>query len=139
MFNNYYDLHKWGNFCILHHIPILPQLFKVVKMALFPACDIPFSCEIGEGCKFPHRAIGVVIHEKVKIGTNCKIESSVVIGGRGKSGIPIIGDDVLIGTGACVLGGVKIGNRAVIAAGAVVINDVPDDAVVGGIPAKKLK
>lgn len=38
-----------------------------------------------------------------------------------------------------VYGGVKIGNRAVIAAGAVVINDVPDDAVVGGIPAKKLK
>ena len=52
---------------------------------------------------------------------------------------PTIGDNVFIGTNSCILGNVKIGNNVVIAAGAVVVHDVPDNVTVAGIPAKIIK
>lgn len=54
-------------------------------------------------------------------------------------GCPTIGDNVFIGTNSCILGNVKVGNNVVIAAGAVVVHDVPDNVTVAGVPAKIIK
>lgn len=110
-------------------------LLKIVKRFFFPACDIPFTARIGEGGTFPHRAIGVVIHGNAIIGKNVKIESNVTIGGARGKGVPTIGDNCLIGTGASVIGGVHVGNDVIIGAGAVVVKDIPEGKVVGGVPA----
>ena len=69
------------------------------------------------------------------IGKNCWINQQVTIGFKNAKS-PIIGDNVRISCGAKILGGIKIGNNAIIGANAVVIKDVPDNAIVGGVPAK---
>lgn len=82
-----------------------------------------------------------MVHEKAVIGRYCKIFQNVTIGQKHSKtqkndGVPVIGDYVQIGAGACLLGNIKIGNYAVIGANAVVIDDVPAYAVVVGIPGK---
>ncbi len=135
MLRNYYSLHKVGHACVKHHIPIIPVILKLIKIICFPACDIPFATVIGDDCSFPHRAIGVVIHSGVIIGAHTKIETNVTIGGIENKGIPRIGDNVLIGTGASVLGSVTVGDNAKVGAGAVVIYDVPSGCTAVGVPA----
>lgn len=101
---------------------------------------IPYTADIGERSNFGYGGIGVVIHDKAKIGKHCTIGQNVTIGGRtGHGGPPIIGDNVYIGPGARLLGGFKVGNNVVIGANAVVIHDVPDNSVVAGVPAKIIK
>lgn len=103
-------------------------------------CDIMPKTIIGEGTKFAHNGLGVVINENVKIGKNCKIGAGVIIGGRsGKIIVPTIGDNVIIGANSCIIGPVCIGDGAKIGAGAVVVHDVPEKAVVVGNPAKIIK
>jgi serine O-acetyltransferase len=98
---------------------------------------IPFTVEIGENSKFAYGGIGVVLHGKCKIGKNCTIGQGCTIGGRtGHGGPPIIGDNVYISAGARLLGGFQVGNNVVIGANAVVIENVPDNCVVAGVPAK---
>ena len=128
-----------GFYCTKKRIPFIPFALKLVEKVLFPACDIPFTAEIGEGAYFPHRAIGVVIHSDAVIGKRVKIQANVVVGGRGGPGVPTIGDNVQIGTGSCILGEVKIGNNVVIVAGSVVLTDIPDGCTVIGVPAKIIK
>lgn len=116
-------------------VPILP---KVLKLAIRVVCaaTIPYTASIGEGTRFPHAAQGVVIHDNAVIGKNCTILPNVVIGGKKNAKhAPIIGDNVLIGAGAIVIGGVSIGNNVTIGAGAVVLEDIPDYAVAVGNPA----
>lgn len=130
-FKDVYIIYKIGNWCLNHKIPIIPKILNIIKRIIFPACDIPFSAKIGEGAIFPHRAIGVIIHSQAQIGDNVKIQSNVVIGGSYNKGVPIIGNNVLIGTGVSIIGSVHIGNDCIIGAGAVVLKDVPDGVVVG--------
>ena len=136
MLKNLYTIHKKGYKLKEKKIPVIPYFLKYIERKFFPACDIPFSVKIGENARFPHRAIGVVIHERAVIGDNCTIQTNVVIGGRGTEEVPVIGDNVLIGTGAKILGGVHIGNNAIVGAGAVVLKDVPENCIAVGIPAK---
>lgn len=89
-------------------------------------CNIPSSVKIGGGFKIDH-ANGVIINSKAIIGNNCSVKSGVVIGSN-DSGVPVIGNDVLIGVHALLIGGIKIGNRAKIGAGAIVVHDVKDGA-----------
>ena len=104
------------------------------------ACDIMPGTLIGEGAKFAHNGLGCVINEDVIIGQNCNIGAGVTIGGRsGNPVVPKIGDNVLIGANACILGSICIGNNVQIGAGAVVVHDVPDNAVVVGNPGKIIK
>lgn len=94
---------------------------------------------IGKGLKIYHN-FGCVLNAK-SIGDYVKICQGVTLGkGRlTKYGcIPIIGNHVFIGANAVIIGGVKIGDYAIIGAQALVIDDVPDNAVVGGVPAKVL-
>lgn len=103
-------------------------------------CVIGRNTQFEEGLVLMH-PIGVVINGGVKGGKNIVIESGVVIG-AGKNGfpikVPVIGDNVFIGAGAKILGGITIGNNVKIGANAVVVNNVPDNKTVVGIPAKPL-
>ena len=139
MLKNYYSIYKYRNWLVQHHIPVLPAVLKLVSRIFFPACDIPFTAKIGKNAYFPHRAIGVVIHENAVIGENARIQANVVIGGKGQSGVPIIGNNVQIGANAVIVGGVEIGDNAIVGAGAVVLKDVPAACVACGVPATVVK
>ena len=82
--------------------------------------------------------MSVVIHRDATIGDDVMIGSHVVIGGRSKQPVPIIGDRVYIGANACILGGIRIGNDAIIGAGAIVLADVPAGRRAVGNPARVL-
>lgn len=73
-----------------------------------------------------------------KIGSNCRVFQQVTIGWNGGKR-PVIGDNVIICCGAKVIGGITVGNNVTIGANAVVCKDVPDNCVVGGVPAKIIK
>lgn len=96
--------------------------------------------EIGPGLCVGHAiAGGIIMNDKTRIGKNCNIHHGVTIGVKNRGcavGVPVFGDNVYIGPGAKVIGGIRIGNNVAIGANAVVTHDVPDNAVVGGVPAK---
>lgn len=122
-----------------HHLNVIAQILRGGVRILFSA-DVPPQMQIGRGTVFPHDALGYVFHPNVKIGKNCKILHGVTMGGRaGHKGLPIIGDNVVIGTHAQIVGNVRIGNNSIVGAGAIVTHDVPDNVVVVGNPAKILK
>lgn len=100
--------------------------------------QIPLNTAIGEGLLFCHFSC-IVFSEQVVIGKYCSIHQGVTIGrvfAGEKAGVPTIGDHVIIFPGAKVIGKIHIGNNVVIGANATVINDVPDNCVVVGSPAR---
>lgn len=122
-----------------HHLNVIAQMLRGGVRILFSA-DVPPQMQIGRGTVFPHDALGCVFHPNVKIGKNCKILHGVTMGGRaGHKGLPIIGDNVVIGTHAQIVGNVRIGNNSIVGAGVIVTHDVPDNVVVVGNPAKILR
>ncbi|KND57143.1 Serine acetyltransferase [Candidatus Paraburkholderia schumanniana] len=94
---------------------------------------------MGRNVTFDYQGLGIVVHRSAVLGNNIVTAPNVVIGGRGRPGAPVIGDDVLIGAGACVLGPLMIGKGAKIGANAVVLSDVPPGATVIGAPARVLE
>jgi serine O-acetyltransferase len=90
--------------------------------------------KIGNGMFISHIG-GLVIAADTVIGANASFHQWVTVGGAGRGehyGVPNIGDNAYFGAGAKVIGGVKVGNNVMIGANAVVVKDVPDNAVVGG-------
>lgn len=132
-------LYRLAHKLYLKHIPVLPVLlYRLIY--LINNCHVHYKTEIGEGTTIAYGGIGVVIHKDAVIGKNCVIESNVTIGGKSNNpNVPVIGDNVLIGSGACVLGDIHIGDNSVIGAGAVVVHDVPAGSVVAGVPAKVIR
>jgi serine O-acetyltransferase len=103
--------------------------------SVITAADIPLNAQrLGGGLLLPHPQ-GVVIHPEAELGPNCLLLQQVTIGTGSKPGVPKLGGHVDVGAGAKILGGVTIGDHAVIGANAVVISDVPAHAVAVGIPA----
>lgn len=100
--------------------------------------DINPAASFGKGIFLDH-ATGFVVGETARIGDNVSILHGVTLGGTGKEGAdrhPKIGDGVLIGAGAKVLGNIEIGCCSRIAAGSVVLKPVPSGKTVAGVPAK---
>lgn len=100
--------------------------------------EIHPGAKIGKGLFIDH-GMGVVIGETAEIGDNCLIYQGVTLGGTGKEKgkrHPTIGNNVMIGSGAKVLGPFKIGNNVKIASGAVVLEPIPDNCTAAGVPAR---
>lgn len=116
--------------------PIFVRFLKVLA-APQPMLDISSTAEIGGGLIVQHGYCTIL--DPKKMGKNCWINQGASIGYKNGTDAPIIGDNVRVSTGACILGNIKIGNNVIVGANAVVIKDVPDNCVVGGVPAKILK
>lgn len=131
---NWYRVERW---CYTHHLRFLSKLlFRLMQIIL--GCTIPPSAEIGEACTIAHFH-GIVIHHKSKVGEGTILYQNVTLGGRnGKPG-PCVGRNCVIGAGACILGSITIGDNVNIGANAVVLEDVPDNCTVVGIPARMVR
>ena len=100
--------------------------------------DIHPAARVGKGLMLDH-ATGIVVGETAVIGDHCSLLHGVTLGGSGKETgdrHPKIGDNVMIGAGAKVLGNITIGNCCRVAAGSVVLQDVPPESTVAGVPAR---
>lgn len=120
-----------ANWCTLARA--VSQLFR-----FFTGIEIHPGAKIGRGLFIDH-GMGVVIGETCEIGDNVTIYQGVTLGGTGKEKgkrHPTIGNDVIIATGAKVLGSFKIGDNSKIGAGAVVLQEVPPNSTVVGIKAR---
>lgn len=119
------------DFIALHLQSLMSELFQV---------DIHPAAKIGKGVFIDH-ATGIVIGETAVVGDNVSMLHDVTLGGTGKVGgdrHPKIGNGVLIGAGAKVLGNIKVGENARIAAGSLVLKEVRSGCTVAGIPAKTI-
>jgi serine O-acetyltransferase len=129
-----HPLYKFG-------IPFFPRLISQI-MRFLTGIEIHPGAEIGKGFFIDH-GMGVVIGETTEIGKDCVLFHNVTLGGIGKlkgKRHPTLGDNVLIGTGAIILGPVTIGNNVKIGANTFIINhDIPDDCTVVGIPGRIVK
>lgn len=134
-----YKLYKAERWLYIHHVPLLPKLIKGL-IYLLHSSSIPYEAQIGAHCKFLYGGLGCVIGKETIIGDYVIIGTNVLTGGRSnKPGMPVIGSNVYIATGAKILGNITIADNVIIGANAVVIHDVPSNCSVGGVPAHILK
>jgi serine O-acetyltransferase len=127
---------RFGTWCKRRGIPFFPGAIQRLIYSRY-GLEIQIGADIGGGLYIAH-PIGTVISPN-KIGTNCTIIASVTIGMRNEWSFPTIGDDVFIGAGARVLGGLTLGDGSVVGANAVVIDDVQAGATVVGVPARVIR
>lgn len=135
----------WFRTCLYtRHIPFLKFIlypfskFMLRHYTYKYGISIPYTTQIGAGFYIGHFG-NIVVNGMSRIGNNCNISHGVTLGmtNRGQhKGYPEIGDNVYIGPGAKIIGAVKVGNNAAIGANCVVTKDVPENAVVVGIPGK---
>lgn len=130
-------LHRLAHFLYELGVPYLPRFLSHVNRSV-TQIEIHPGAEIGTDFFIDHGG-GVVIGETTEIGDNVTLYQGVTLGGtsleRGKRH-PTVGDDVVIGAGATLLGPIRIGDRVKIGANAAVVEDVPPDSVVVGVPAR---
>ena len=139
--------HKISNFFYKAGFELLARIISQT-IRFFTGIEIHPGAKIGKNLFIDH-GMGVVIGETSEIGDNVTIYHAVTLGGsspsidserqRHEKRHPTIGDDVVIGSGAQIIGPIKVGNNARIAANAVVVKDVPENATMVGIPAKAVK
>ena len=141
----YSGLHAMFAYRIAHRLYLSEHYFAARMVSQIArgttGIEIHPGATIGSGLFIDH-GMGVVIGETTEIGNNCTLYQGVTLGGTGKDigkRHPTLGDNVLVGAGARVLGPVNIGNGAKIASGAVVLKDVPENSTAVGIPAKVVR
>jgi serine O-acetyltransferase len=103
--------------------------------------EIPLTVEVGRRCFFAHQH-GIVLHPLVRIGDGCIIRHNVTIGAYSleeNKKVPVIGNDVEIGCGATIIGGILVGDGAVIGANSLVRTDVPAGSLAVGNPARVIE
>lgn len=131
--------YRISHFFYKHKLFFLARLISQTAR-FFTGIEIHPGATIGKGLFIDH-GMGVVIGETTEIGDNVTLYHGVTLGGTGKhkgKRHPTIGDNVVIGTGAKVLGPIRVGNNAKVGGNAVVVKDVPDGATAVGIPAKNI-
>ena len=138
--------HRISNF---FHVAGFYLIARIISQTIrfFTGIEIHPGAKIGEKLFIDH-GMGVVIGETSEIGNNVTIYHAVTLGGispsidsekqRYEKRHPTIGNDVVIGSGAQVIGPITVGNGSRIAANAVVVNNVPENATMVGIPAKNV-
>ena len=140
-------LHRVANFFHIAGFHLLARIISQLSR-FFTGIEIHPGAKIGTNLFIDH-GMGVVIGETSEIGNNVTIYHAVTLGGispsinsesqRNEKRHPTIGNDVVIGSGAQIIGPIKVGNGSRIAANAVVVNDVPEGATMVGVPAKVIK
>lgn len=128
----------------LHKIKQFIYLFKIKRMDAFNnasmGTDIGFGAHFETPPHLQHGLNGIIVSHYAHIGKNAWIAQQVTIGQAIDENVaPTLGDNVIIGAGAKIFGNVKIGNNVTIGANAVVVHDIPDNCVCGGIPAQIIK
>ena len=139
--------HQISNFFYKAGFDLVARIISQT-VRFFTGIEIHPGAKLGKNLFIDH-GMGVVIGETSEVGDNVTIYHAVTLGGsspsidsekqRHEKRHPTIGHDVVIGSGAQIIGPVKVGNNSRIAANAVVVKDVPENATMVGIPAKAVK
>ena len=125
-----HTLHRW-------HIPVLPRLVSHISRFL-TGIEIHPGVKIGEGFFIDH-GMGVVIGETAEIGDNATLYQGVTLGGTSLQRTkrhPTLGNNMVVGVGAQLIGDITIGDNTKIGAGSVVVTSVPANATVVGVPGR---
>ena len=132
------SLHRLSHWLWSAGVPLLPRLLSQLGR-LLTGVEIHPGARIGQGVFIDH-GMGVVIGETAVVGNRCLLYQGVTLGGTGKqSGTrrhPSLGENVVVGAGAKVLGGITVGSNTRIGAGSVLLRDVDADCTVVGIPGR---
>lgn len=130
-------MHRLSHYLYKRGFILVPRMISQFSRFL-TGIEIHPGAQIGDGVFIDH-GTGVVIGETAEVGNNVTIYQGVTLGGTGKEKgkrHPTVGNNVVISTGAKVLGNIKIGDNAKIGAGSVVLKEVPPNTTVVGIPGK---
>ncbi|HAF01621.1 MAG TPA: serine acetyltransferase [Methylophilaceae bacterium] len=135
-------VYRFGRWRYGIRIALVRKLFSFVYKLLFKlvqiitGIELPCEVEVGKNFVIDHFG-GIVVSGYAKFGDNCRIRNGVVVGLKNVDDVvaPVFGNHVDIGAGAKILGRITIGNNVHIGANAVVITDVPDNAIAVGVPA----
>ena len=132
--------HRLAHWCYRHDLKFLARAISQ-RSRRRTGIEIHPGATIGRRLVIDH-GMGIVIGETAEIGDDCLIYHGVTLGGTGKDvgkRHPTIGNNVLIGTGAKVLGPIKVGDNSRIAANSVVLKEIPEDSTAVGIPARVVR
>ncbi len=131
------QFHRLAHTLYQWHIPVLPRLLSHISR-FFTGIEIHPGAKIGEGLFIDH-GMGVVIGETAEIGDSVTLYQGVTLGGTSHQRTkrhPTLGNNVVVGVGAQLIGDITIGENTKVGAGSVVVTSVPADATVVGIPGR---
>jgi serine O-acetyltransferase len=129
-------VHRLAHWLWVHDIRLLARLASELNRH-FTGIEIHPGARIGRGLFIDH-GMGTVIGETSDIGDNVTLYQGVTLGGTGKQAgkrHPTLGNNVIVGVGASILGAITVGDNALVGAGSVVLRDVPAESTVVGVPA----
>jgi len=133
-------LHRVGHWLWNHRLRLMARFLSELARVL-TGIEIHPAATIGRSLFIDH-GMGTVIGETTEIGDNCTLYQGVTLGGTGKGTgkrHPTLGNNVVVGVGASVLGNIVIGDNALVGAGSVVLQPVPSDCTVVGVPARVVR
>ena len=132
--------YRLANWLLRHRVPFIPRAISQLTR-LLTGIEIHPGAKIGEGFFIDH-GMGVVVGETAEIGDHVTLFQGVTLGGTGKERgkrHPTLGNHVVVGAGAKILGGIKIGDNVKIGANSVVLKSVPANCTVIGVPGRVIK
>jgi len=131
------QFHRAAHALYQRRVPLLPRMISHFSRFV-TGIEIHPGAKIGEGCFIDH-GMGVVIGETAEIGDNVVLHQGVTLGGTSQQRTkrhPTLGDNVVVGVGAQLIGNITIGDNSKVGAGSVVIKSVPPNATVVGVPGR---